>query len=156
MDDLFETAEGKQKLKTYCKNKTRENSVQSLAYIAGATACVALITKDTIYVANAGDSRAVLCLSSTKTHEMSQDHKPELPTEKLRIEQAGMFVEEDRVNGALNLSRSLGDLEYKKNPNKSKELQAVTCYPEIRTHQFTSDCEFLIIACDGIWDCLSS
>jgi hypothetical protein len=33
-----------------------------------------------------------------------------------------MFVEEDRVNGILNLSRSLGDLEYKKNAGKPKEL----------------------------------
>jgi serine/threonine protein phosphatase PrpC len=109
-----------------------------------------------LYVANAGDSRSVLCQKGGKAFEMSTDHKPDLPTEKLRIEQAGMFVEECRVNGSLNLSRSLGDLEYKKNPNKSKELQAVTCIPEIKSHPFNADCEFLIIACDGIWDCLTS
>ena len=38
--------------------------------------------------------------------------------EKRRIENAGMFVEENRVNGMLNLSRSLGDLEYKNNKSK--------------------------------------
>lgn len=159
MDELCETQEGKNKLKTYCKVKGRDAGPQSLAYVAGATACVALITPDTIYVANAGDSRSVLCKKGSKgpdTHDMSIDHKPSLPTEQLRIEQAGMFVEEDRVNGILNLSRSLGDLEYKKNGSKPKELQAVTCVPEIKTHPFNENCDFLIIACDGIWDCLTS
>lgn len=86
---------------------------------------MALVTPDNIFVANAGDSRAVLCKKGPKgaeTLELSVDHKPSLPTEKLRIEQAGMFVEEDRVNGILNLSRSLGDMEYKKNNGKSKDL----------------------------------
>lgn len=44
---------------------------------------------------------------------MSIDHKPENYAEKLRIERAGGFVEDNRVKGILNLSRSLGDLEYK-------------------------------------------
>ena len=44
---------------------------------AGCTACVALITKDTIYCANAGDSRAVLGLKNGKLIELSYDHKPD-------------------------------------------------------------------------------
>jgi serine/threonine protein phosphatase PrpC len=56
----------------------------------------------------------------------------------------------------LNLSRSLGDLEYKQNKAKGKELQAVTVVPEIKTYTLTPKCDFFIIACDGIWDCLTS
>lgn len=80
--------------------------------VAGCTANVVMITKTEIICANAGDSRAVLSKKS-KAKDLSVDHKPDLPTEKRRIERAGGFVEESRVNGMLALSRSLGDFEYK-------------------------------------------
>jgi serine/threonine protein phosphatase PrpC len=50
---------------------------------------------------------------------MSKDHKPDDPLEKSRITEAGGFVTEGRVNGNLNLSRALGDLEYKKDTGLS-------------------------------------
>ena len=34
--------------------------------------------------------------------------------------------------------------------------QMVTAYPDITVEKIQSDCEFIIIACDGIWDCMSS
>jgi protein phosphatase 1G len=88
----------------------------NIALYTGCTACVALITENEIICANAGDSRCVLSNNGTAV-EMSIDHKPDLSTEKARIERAGGFVEENRVKGVLNLSRSLGDLEYKQDKN---------------------------------------
>lgn len=73
-----------------------------------------LITKTEIYCANAGDSRAVLSRKN-KSKDLSVDHKPNLPNEKRRIERANGFIEENRVNGMLALSRALGDFEYKSN-----------------------------------------
>ena len=87
---------------------------------------------------------------------MSVDHKPDLAEEKQRIEKAGGFVEENRVKGILNLSRSLGDLEYKSDPSLATKDQMITAMPDIRKEKITSDTPFLIIACDGIWDCLTS
>lgn len=87
-----------------------------IAYAAGCTACSAIITQTEIIVGNSGDSRAVLAKKvgdKFQAIEMSIDHKPELPEERNRIERAGGFVEDNRVKGILNLSRSLGDLEYK-------------------------------------------
>ena len=61
-----------------------------------------------LYVANAGDSRCVLCRNG-KAVEMSFDHKPEDELERKRIEKAGAKITSDgRVNGGLNLSRAIG------------------------------------------------
>ena len=90
----------------------------------GCTATSAIITPTEIIVGNSGDSRVVLGLKKGDKYqgvEMSEDHKPELKTEKIRIERAGGFVEDNRVKGVLNLSRSLGDLEYKLDPKLSVE-----------------------------------
>jgi serine/threonine protein phosphatase PrpC len=70
------------------------------------------MTKHAYYVANIGDSRAVLCRNGQPV-PLSTDHKPDLPSERNRIEKAGGFVTDGRVNGTLNLSRSFGDFEYK-------------------------------------------
>jgi len=87
---------------------------------------------------------------------LSEDHKPDNAGEKARIEKAGGFVEENRVKGILNLSRSLGDLEYKQDPNLRPDDQMITCVPEIKTYDMSSEVEFVFLACDGIWDCLTN
>ena len=78
------------------------------------------MTKTDIYCANAGDSRTVLARSGQGNIvvPLSEDHKPDNAGEKARIMAAGGFVEENRVNGSLNLSRSMGDFEYKSNAAK--------------------------------------
>lgn len=65
-----------------------------------------------IHVANAGDSRCVMGRAGTAI-PLSFDHKPENEEERTRIERAGSTITEGRVDGNLNLSRSLGDLKYK-------------------------------------------
>ena len=87
---------------------------------------------------------------------MSVDHKPDNFEERARIEKAGGFVEDNRVKGILNLSRSLGDLEYKSDTSLQLKDQMITAMPDIKKEKITSEVQFLILACDGIWDCLSS
>ena len=79
---------------------------------AGTTACVLLVTNDKIYCANLGDSRAVVC-SDNMAIPLSYDHKPQNKEELARIEASGHFVEDDRVDGNLALSRAIGDFQYK-------------------------------------------
>ena len=88
--------------------------------MAGTTACVVLITTDSIYCANSGDSRAVLC-SKKMAIPLSHDHKPQNTDEQARIENAGHFVEDDRVDGNLALSRAIGDFQYKDKQNLQPE-----------------------------------
>jgi len=76
--------------------------------------------------------------------------------ENARIVSAGGFVEFGRVNGNLALSRAIGDFEFKQNFSLSAEAQIVTADPEIISHDIDGEEEFLVLACDGIWDCLSS
>ena len=91
-----------------------------------------------------------------KAYDMSEDHKPDNEGEKNRIEAAGGFVEDGRVRGTLSLSRALGDMEYKLNRKIGVEKQMITCVPECKTTSFQKEDDFLIIACDGIWDCKTS
>jgi len=83
-------------------------------------------------VANAGDSRAVLCRANGTTLPLSFDHKPQQEVEMSRITKAGGFVNHfGRVNGNLNLSRSLGDLKYKQVPGIPPQEQIITAEPDI-------------------------
>ncbi|KAL6702148.1 putative serine/threonine phosphatase 2C ptc2 [Trichoderma pleuroticola] len=123
--------------------------------VSGCTACVSLIAGNKLYVANAGDSRGVLGIKG-RAKPLSNDHKPQLETEKSRITAAGGFVDFGRVNGNLALSRAIGDFEFKKSAELSPENQIVTAFPDVEEHDLTEEDEFLVIACDGIWDCQSS
>ncbi|PPA62309.1 Protein phosphatase 2C family protein [Cryptosporidium hominis] len=123
----------------------------------GTTAVVAVIlpdeTGDTPYliVANAGDSRAVLSRSG-QAIALSHDHKPELPLENERILKAHGTVENGRVDGNLNMSRTLGDLQYKSDSSLTPEEQKITAFPDVRIIPLTNEDEFIVLACDGIWD----
>ncbi|KAI9811589.1 MAG: Protein phosphatase 2C 2 [Pycnora praestabilis] len=123
--------------------------------VSGCTASVGIISKNKIYVGNAGDSRSVLGVKG-RAKPLSFDHKPQNEGEKARICAAGGFVDFGRVNGNLALSRAIGDFEFKKSADLSPEQQIVTAYPDVVTHELSDDDEFLVIACDGIWDCQSS
>ena len=139
MDVMLQTEEGKAELKKINSTCGQQdpfalaNRDDNIANFTGCTATVVLITKTDFYCANAGDSRSILARSGQGNlmHPLSEDHKPDNAAEKQRIMAAGGFVEENRVNGSLNLSRSIGDFEYKSNTAKDWKEQMVTCDPEV-------------------------
>ena len=129
---------------------------ENIAFSRGCTACVCIIDNKLkkIYFANAGDSRVILCKKG-KAYRMSIDHKPDLELENNRIQKAeGCVNRYGRINGNLNLSRCLGDLEYKKNKNLPPQEQIISAYPDVIEEKMSSDNDFIIIGCDGIWDCI--
>jgi serine/threonine protein phosphatase PrpC len=117
---------------------------------SGTTAVVAVVNRATkkITIAHAGDSRALLIRNGRKMHA-TQDHKPNTPEEKQRIEQAkgqvyywGCW----RVNG-LAVSRSIGDRNHKK--------VGVIATPD--TYEIdTQKGDIVVLACDGVFDVMSN
>ena len=124
---------------------------------AGCTAVVAFLVGGKLVVANAGDSRGVLCRKGGQAYGLSEDHKPQQEGEMRRITESGGFVNgAGRINGNLNLSRSLGDLKYKQNSSIGKSEQMITAEPDITVTKIEPTDRFFILACDGIWDCLTN
>lgn len=121
----------------------------------GTTAVCAFISSTQIYIANCGDSRAVLCRQGVPVFA-TQDHKPILPEEKERINNAGGSVIIKRVNGTLAVSRALGDYDFKNVKEKGQCEQLVSPEPEIFCQSRQDTDEFLVLACDGIWDVMSN
>ncbi|KAK9818683.1 hypothetical protein WJX74_005666 [Apatococcus lobatus] len=122
---------------------------------AGCTAVVALVRGTKLLVANAGDSRCVMSRGG-KAVAMTHDHKPTDTEEHDRIIKAGGFITEGRVNGSLNLSRALGDMDYKQRQGMTPQEQMVTAFPEVRSLDLQEGDDFLLLACDGIWDVMTN
>lgn len=123
---------------------------------SGSTAVCTLISPSHIFLANCGDSRAVLSRGGTAFFSTA-DHKPVNPQEKERIVKAGGSVMIQRVNGSLAVSRALGDFEYKQVEGKGPCEQLVSPEPEITVQERDAEKdEFLVLACDGIWDVLNN
>jgi len=100
-------------------------------------------------IGNLGDSRAIVIKSDGKLESLTQDHKPERKDEETRIQQAGGFVRQNRVDGQLAMSRAIGDSKYKGQSTLSPELQKVIAVPEIETTEVHRG-DKLLLYCDGI------
>lgn len=123
---------------------------------SGSTAVCSLISPTHFYIANCGDSRAVLCRKG-KAAISTMDHKPTVAAERKRIQDAGGSVMIHRVNGSLAVSRALGDFEYKSVEGKGPTEQLVSPAPEIYVEARKPDeDQFLVLACDGIWDVMTN
>ena len=61
-----------------------------------------------------------------------------------------------RVNGMLAVSRALGDFLYKAREGFGPEGQLVSCVPDVRTLARDPADDFLILACDGVWEKVSN
>jgi len=155
MDIMLSSPEGKKELFSI-KNDNKEETLgfQGESF-AGCTANVSLIYKNTLYVANAGDSRSILATKGGEIVRMSIDHKPDQDLEKQRIIKAGGFVTDGRVNANLNLSRAIGDLEYKRNAALPPDQQLIIAFPDVQSRPVTKDDDFILMGCDGVWETLS-
>ncbi|CED83338.1 protein phosphatase [Phaffia rhodozyma] len=98
--------------------------------------------KRTLFTANVGDARAVISRRG-KAVRLTYDHKGSDEQEAKRITDAGGFVMNNRVNGVLAVTRALGDASVK---------EFVVGNPYTTETRLDEGDEFLIVACDGLWD----
>lgn len=139
--------EFRNELDTYRKSK----GVIQKHWHPGCTAIVALIVRNMLYVANAGDCKTILCRAG-RPIALSKDHVASCPKERERIVNAGGQVKWQidtwRVGAAaLQVTRSIGDDDLK---------PAVTAEPEITETVLSVEDEYLVMASDGLWDILTS
>jgi len=128
----------------------------------GTTAVVALLLHSHLFIANVGDSEALL--GKLKYNEISgtweetfqvltEMHKPTIPSERARIEEQGGFIVGGRVGG-LSVSRAFGDRNMKLPVEEDGFWHGVLVdsHPYImHQHLSSKDC-FLLLGCDGIWE----
>ena len=137
-------------------DRNLQSNFEVLRDRSGSTCTSVLITPTHYVFCNLGDSRTVLAHGSKVVYG-TKDHKPSLPTERARIKNAGGMVINDRVDGGLAVARAFGDFDYKMRTDLPPTKQRVS--PEPETHavpRTTHTDEFLILACDGIWDVMSN
>ena len=143
---------------------------------SGSCALITLIIDDMVYVANVGDSIALIGANNGQYTVLSEVHRPEDPEEKKRIEQNGGNVYQEkiplnayinnnsnnvilygpyRVNpGNLSISRSIGDIKIK-NPIFDGKKGVVIPTPSIRTYHIKKNETFIFMGSDGIFDVMT-
>ncbi|KAL9648959.1 hypothetical protein ABK040_008339 [Willaertia magna] len=100
-----------------------------------------------LYVANCGDARVVIAKKDGTAERLTYDHKANDEAEIKRIKQNNGFVAYGRVNGVLSVTRAFGDHAMK---------EWVICDPYQSFVDLSNDeYDYLILACDGIWDVIS-
>ena len=144
--------------KTFFTNSFKTNYDNS-----GSCALSCVIHAGNLYLANVGDSRALLgCRNRNSVYQLTTDHKPDNLREKNRIEKAGgkiiaangMGV--SRVYpGKLSVTRAFGDFTFKiKSLGGNSEV--LVANPEIFIYPICPDYEYVLIASDGIFDVLEN
>ena len=139
---------------------------------SGSCAIVVLIIDDTCYIANVGDSRAILSANGgANIYPISKDHKPDSETEKERIFNAGGKIYQSSVKGKngsiitgpfriepgkLSVSRSFGDIEAKL-PRFEGNPKVLIAKPEITYFEINNnEHDFIVMCSDGVYDKLEN
>lgn len=75
-----------------------------------------------------------------ETGDLVENH---WPVNRLIFVKPGIAIRDGRVMGVLEVSRSIGDGQYKKH--------GVSCIPDVKKCRLTSEDRYIVLACDGLW-----
>jgi len=161
---VMEKEEQLEDFKKQGKKKQAKSLARILANDAGSTACVALISPHYVLCANAGDSRTVL-QRHKGVEPLSTDHRPSLSKEAKRIRAAGGYVLGSRIEDDLAVSRGFGDYRFKEKEvtlhgtmrtERTPDHQKVSPIPEFSVVWRNGNDKFVLVGCDGIFECCSN
>ncbi|SOV11253.1 protein phosphatase PPM1, putative [Plasmodium gaboni] len=136
-----------------CKNIINIKEDNHSNYSSGTTACVSVIFKNMLYVANIGDSRCIISKNG-RAIVLTVDHRASINKKEQEriINSGGILDDEGYLGGCLGVCRGFGSFH-----KKTKEkLKGLICEPDLFHIKLTDDDEFLIICCDGIFDVITS
>ncbi|EKE40497.1 protein phosphatase, putative [Entamoeba nuttalli P19] len=159
LDSKLKTPEGSKMLADICKTENYDNQMLvngscEVAKDIGSTALTLVINENEVVIANVGDCRCLLLKNDNEILQLTTDQKPNVKSEVDRIVSCGGVIRNGRVNGNLSLTRAIGDLQFKKGNDVNKYI--ISPIPEITTYELEGNEDFLVLACDGIWDVLSN
>ncbi len=154
-------------LRTAFQTTEEKLKASGIDYNNSGTCCVSvLIQRNKAYIANLGDSRAVMGRVTPKEKsaiELSNDHKPTREDERIRILKHGGKIERlvqdgipigphrvwlDEEGPGIAMTRSIGDIF-------SKKIGLISD-PEIECIELTPNDKFIVIGSDGLWDVMGS
>ena len=117
---------------------------------SGTVVCLALVKGRDVWIANLGDCRAIACKGDMAT-AISEDHSPEKnEKEASRLKQAGVDVSGGYVGNHVAVSRAWGNVHY----STKQKVTGILCEPEMYHRTIGDDVDFVVVASDGVWDCL--
>ncbi|KAF3672310.1 Protein phosphatase 2C 57 [Capsicum annuum] len=152
LQEAFENAD--RKLLNWLESSEKEDE-------SGSTATALFVGTDTLIIAHVGDSSVVLSRSG-KAEALTNSHRPygnnKVSLQEIRrINEAGGWIVNGRICGDISVSRAFGDTRFK---TKKNEIQfrgdLVTASPDVLQVTLGSDAEFVVLASDGLWDCMKS
>lgn len=125
---------------------------KGVARVEGTTAVTAYVTSTDVWVANCGDSRAVLVNPMTRqVKRLSHDHKGTDHYEVERVKGAGGTIQGGRVSGTLAVTRAFGDFE----DMLGKSKGVVIVQPTTTYHPIENAGDFLVLVSDGVTDVMT-
>eukprot|EP00250_Pteridium_aquilinum_P032926 c4963_g1_i1 orf=605-1747(-) len=147
----------------------------------GSCCLVGVISDGTVYIANAGDSRAVLgsifrATGAITPVQLTTEHNASI--EAVRQELKALHPDDSRivlqkrgvwrVKGIIQVSRAIGDVYLKKQEFNREPLceqfrlsepllrPVLTAEPDVYVHRLQPQDRFVIFASDGLWEHLSN
>ena len=113
---------------------------------SGSTATAALVINGKeLWIANVGDSRAVLGKGGQPV-QLSEDQKPTKEPYFSEVFKRGGYIRWGRVDGSLDMARSIGDIDH----------PSISARPKLKKYDLSTlsqtEDNALILACDGLWD----